>query len=219
MRGSKNGNGATAVADPPKTGTITVGFHEIDRRKMELRVVGTSPLIIHKFSEKARKAIEDKQQKKAKGAKEARDPRSEYLACFYMLGGTKPETKGARYGFPAAGFKGASVDACTFIDGMTKVSARGAFHVIADEGLVEIEALEPPRMREDTVRVGMGTLDLRYRPEFPRWAATLVIEYNHAAISPEQIVNLFNVAGFAVGVGDWRPQRDGMNGMFEVGVV
>jgi hypothetical protein len=29
-------------------------------------------------------------------------------------------------------------------------------------------------------------------------------------------VNLFNVAGFAVGVGEWRPERDGSNGMFHV---
>jgi len=27
---------------------------------------------------------------------------------------------------------------------------------------------------------------------------------------------LFNVAGFAIGVGDWRPQKDGSNGMFRV---
>ena len=71
-------------------------------------------------------------------------------------------------------------------------------------------------MRTDAVRIGMGTLDLRYRPEFQEWSVALRIRYNAAAISPEQIVNLYNVAGFAVGIAEWRPERDGSNGMFEV---
>jgi hypothetical protein len=29
-------------------------------------------------------------------------------------------------------------------------------------------------------------------------------------------VNLFNTAGFAIGVGEWRPQRDGSYGMFHI---
>jgi hypothetical protein len=32
----------------------------------------------------------------------------------------------------------------------------------------------------------------------------------------EQIVNLFNIGGFACGVGEWRPGKDGSNGMFHV---
>lgn len=32
----------------------------------------------------------------------------------------------------------------------------------------------------------------------------------------EQIVNLFNVAGFACGVGEWRPSKDGSFGTFHV---
>lgn len=198
-------------------GAVIVDLPKIDVRSFSVTLNGLSPLIVHKFSEKSRKEIEDKQQKKAKGAKEVRVPRNEYLASFYMLEGTTPETPDAVYGVPASAFKNAAVDACTFVDGMTKVEARGAFHVIADEGpLVKITDHSAPTMREDTVRIGMGTLDLRYRPEFAEWSVTLGIRYNHAAISPDQIVNLFNLAGFSIGIGEWRPQRDGMNGMFEV---
>jgi hypothetical protein len=73
-----------------------------------------------------------------------------------------------------------------------------------------------PDMREDMVRIGMGTADLRYRGEFKTWATTLHIRYNARAMSMEQIVNLFNIGGFACGVGEWRPGRDGSNGMFHV---
>jgi hypothetical protein len=73
-----------------------------------------------------------------------------------------------------------------------------------------------PAMREDMVRVGMGTADLRYRGEFADWHAKLLVRYNANVLSESQILNIINVAGFAVGVGEWRPEKDGMNGMFHV---
>jgi hypothetical protein len=209
-----NGNGRLEI--PAQQHDVNVQLKPIDVRIFNLRLEGTSPLIVHKFSEKSKKAIEDKQQKKAKEAKSAREPKAEYLASFYVMPGSTAGADDARYGFPAAGFKNAAVDACSFIDGVTKVQARGSFHVIgAEAGLIEIKHAGVA-MREDTVRIGMGALDLRYRPEFSDWKCELAIHYNAAVITPEQIVNLFNVAGFAIGVGEWRPQRDGSNGMFRV---
>ena len=40
--------------------------------------------------------------------------------------------------------------------------------------------------------------------------------YTFSTLSPEQMLNLFETAGFAVGVGEWRPERDGRNGLFHV---
>lgn len=195
-----------------------VTLHKIDIKEFKLKIRGTSPLIVHKFSEKARKMIEDKQQKKAKAAKEARDPKAEYLACFYMVKG-KPETKGCVYGVPAAAFKQSAVAACSFIDGITKVTARGAFFVGEDAGgLIAIKSRSGPKMREDTISLsGIGhNLDLRYRPEFTDWAVEFPVRYNASVITPEQIINLFNNAGFSVGICEWRPQKNGQYGMFEV---
>jgi hypothetical protein len=53
-----------------------------------------------------------------------------------------------------------------------------------------------PRMREDMVRVGMGTADIRYRPEFPVWRIPRD-QVQRVVISAEQIANLINTAGFA----------------------
>lgn len=91
-------------------------------------------------------------------------------------------------------------------------AARGAFHIQGE--LVEI--VGEPKPREDMVRVGMGTADIRYRAEFSPWKVRLSLSYNAGALSPEQIVNLFNIAGFGVGVGEWRPEKDGSYGRFHV---
>lgn len=189
---------------------------------MKLTLVGESPLIVHAWSEKAKKAMRDKQQKKAKGAKEARNPLRDFVDSLYWLS-EKPEEDASekqiekaiasgRFGFPVVAFKASAVDACSQVDGMTKVLARSTFHIDGD--MVEIEG--KPTMREDMVRVGMGAADLRYRGEFKQWQVHMTVKYNSLAISEEQIRNLFSIAGFGVGVGEWRPSKDGQFGRFRV---
>ncbi len=53
---------------------LGVAIPEIKLQTMTLNVIGDSPLIVHAWSEKAKKMILDKQMKKATGAKEAKDP-------------------------------------------------------------------------------------------------------------------------------------------------
>jgi hypothetical protein len=60
----------------------------------------------------------------------------------------------------------------------------------------------------------MGVADIRHRGMFEQWSVTLEIRYNERCMSASEIVNLFNTAGFGVGVGEWRPERDGSWGMF-----
>ena len=172
---------------------------------ISLMLVGDSPLIVHAWSEKAKRQMLDKQMKKAKQGREAKDPEADYEACFY-----RTETGG--YGFPAIGVKAAMVSACRFVD-MKMTEARGAFHIDAEM----VPVIGEPRPREDMVRVGMGTADIRYRPEFPEWRIPLDIKFNASVISTEMVANLLNTAGFAIGIGEWRPERNGSYGRFHVG--
>lgn len=66
------------------------------------------------------------------------------------------------------------------------------------------------------VRVGMGTADIRYRPEFVDWRIPVTLKINASVISPEQVANLLNIAGFGVGIGEWRPEKNGQYGRFHV---
>ena len=188
---------------------VSVGGISIKTFKITLR--GTSPLICHKFSDRMQDAMLAKQMKTAerKVGREAKNPQRDYEESLYVL-------KDGRYGFPISGFKNAAVDACSFMAGMKKTVMRGAFHIIDEhEGMTVIKGT--PHMRKDNVRIGMGTADIRYRGEFPTgWETTFNIRYNANAVSMAQIAQLFNVAGFGVGVGDWRPQKDGSYGQFEV---
>lgn len=189
----------------------TIEIPRIEIGYLEILLIGDSPLIMHKWSEKAKKEMLDKQMKVAKKGREAKDPQKDYEDSIYYL----PESNGTpRYGFPSVAFKNAAVSACRFTEGTKMTVARGAFHVEGE--FVEITNSSPV-MREDMVKIGMGVADIRYRAEFSGWQAKVRVSYNKHALSREQIVNLFNLAGFGVGCGEWRPERDGSFGRFHVG--
>jgi len=206
-------NGKTATKE-----NIVITIPQIEIKHLNLVVVGDSELVVHRWSEKAKKQMLDKQMKKAKQAKTAKDPWMDFCESMYWLDPempTKPTQKDidkAKFGFPSIGFKASAVTACTSIDGMTKVAARQSFHI--DEEFVTIDGV--PRMREDMVKIAMGTSDIRYRGGFTKWSCNLEIKYNSRAISAEQIINMMNVAGFGVGVGEWRPEKNGQFGRFHV---
>lgn len=205
---------ATAASATP----LVISIPKINIQQIDITLVGVSPLISHAWSEKAKKMMLDKQMKKAKTAKEAKDPWRDFCESLYWLTPrpekpTQDDINTAKFGFPVVGIKAAAVGACRFVDGMKMTEARGAFHI--DGEFAHIEG-PPPVMREDMVKIAMGTADLRYRGEFKDWKTTVRVSYNADAISAEQIVNLLNLAGFGVGIGEWRPSTDGGYGRFKV---
>ena len=194
-----------ASATPKATAQPVIDIPPIEIKTYVLRLVGDSPLIVHAWSAKAKQEMLDKQMGKARSKKEPKDPQADYEGAFYRLPNGKP-------GFPTIAFKAAAVNAARQVEGLTMTFLRGAFHTVGE--LVEIEGT--PRIREDMVRVGMGTADIRFRPEWAEWAINLTVRLNTRSLTLEQLIHLFNQAGFSVGVGEWRPEKDGRNGMFHV---
>lgn len=212
-----------------KAAAEVIEIRPIEIKKVTIRIVGDTPLIMHAWSEKAKRMMLEAQMGVAKGKKkEAKNPVDDFIRSMYWLtpmpeDGTmesfeKAIANGARFGFPVTAFKQAAISAAYRMGwAKDKMSMRGAFFIDSDEiGMIEIHS-DTPEMREDMVKVGMGTADIRYRGEFKNWYADLTISYNaNGQYSLENIVNIINAGGYVCGVGEWRPERDGQNGMFHV---
>ena len=212
-----------------KANTEVIEIRPIEIKKVTIRIVGDTPLIMHAWSEKAKRMMLEAQMGVAKGKKkEAKNPVDDFIRSMYWLtpmpeDGTMESfeeaiANGARFGFPVTAFKQAAISAAYRMGwAKDKMSMRGAFFIDSDEnGMIEIHS-DTPEMREDMVKVGMGTADIRYRGEFKNWHADLTISYNaNGQYSLENIVNIINAGGYVCGVGEWRPERDGQNGMFHV---
>lgn len=197
---------------------LEITIPALELKEFYLHLIGDSPLIVHAWSDKAKSMMLDKQMKKASNGREAKDPFMDFCDSLYWISDrpenpTMEDVRSATFGFPSVAFKAAAIDG-GFLAGVTtkKTIGRAAFHIVGE--MVEIDG--KPEMREDMVRIGMGTADIRYRAEFKEWSVTLKIRYNPRAMSMEQIVNLFNFGGFGVGIGEWRPAKDGSYGMFHV---
>lgn len=176
-------------------------------------IVGTSPLIVNRFSEKAKRQMLDAQQGKKK-VKENRDPEADYQSTRYLLDDGSD-------GLPVLAFKAATVGAARFYDkSVTMTGLRqclfmhGEQSKTAGQSLVRI--VGEPVMREDMVRVGMGGCDLRYRAEFPEWSAQLKVTYISSQLSLGSVVSLIDAGGMGVGVGEWRPEKRGDFGTYMV---
>ena len=212
-----------------KAASEVIEIRPIEIKKVTIRIVGDTPMIMHAWSEKAKRMMLEAQMGIAKGKKkEAKNPVDDFIRSMYWLtpmpeDGTMESfeeaiANGARFGFPVTAFKQAAISAAYRMGwAKDKMSMRGAFFIDSDEnGMIEIHS-DTPEMREDMVKVGMGTADIRYRGEFKNWYADLTISYNaNGQYSLENIVNIINAGGYVCGVGEWRPERDGQNGMFHV---
>ena len=212
-----------------KEEAVVLTIPEIKVKTASITIVGDSPLIINKFSEKAKREILDKQMKKAKAIKEAKVPFKDFMESLHWITPMpdidkendeeklkeifeKALKEGAKFGFPATGIKQSAISGL-YRAGLckNKVSLQGAFHIQGE--LVEIQG--DLRMREDYVKIPMGGADIVFRGEFDTgWRANLTLTYDESAISLEQIVQMLNYGGFNVGIGDWRVEKTGNFGMF-----
>ena len=192
---------------------MTIEVPALDIRTIRVRVVGTAPLVMHAWSEKAKRLMQEAQSGKptqgSKKHREPRDPKADYEGAMYL-------TDDGRPGIPARLFKAAMVNTANDV-GQAKTVMRRAFFI---EGNILLIEGDEPTMREDFVRLESGVADLRYRPQWEKWAVTLTIRYNASVISAAHVVNLLRTAGFAAGVGEGRmasPKGIGMGwGSFDV---
>jgi hypothetical protein len=206
---TKNGNGTQVTEE------ATIKLRRLERVTFEIPIQGTAPLIANRWSEKAKEIMLSAQQSSARTKKAPKDPVANFEAARYRF----PD---GRDGFPATAFKAAIVHAGRMFDGITQVALKQMVVVtgeqVGQEQLVPLDFGEVI-MREDTVRNASGVADLRYRPQYAPWSATLKVKTIAGQFDIESLFALVDAAGIG-GVGEWRPtapkSATGTFGTFEV---
>jgi len=218
----------------------TIGIEPLNIGKIDVAIKSLSLLCVHKFDEKSKTQMLEKQMKSAKSkqAKEARCPEQEFLGALYWAEGEPPEgnydeesktwaydpkvvaksLKSGVFGVPITGFKNAMISACRATD-FTMTEMKQLIFVESPEhhDLAIIKSDSPPEMREDMVRLATGTPMVRFRPYWPTWSTTLRITYNANMVSDSQVLNLLNLAGYSVGICEGRPEKSSLGwGRFTV---
>lgn len=191
----------------------------------EMWIVGSTPLIVHAWSQKAKLEMLSKQTKATKPGKEARDPERDFVDSLY-------EMNGEGYGFPATGVKNCILSAAHKDKGVARSSVLQALFInaemvrarpalagaICDMPLVRIHGGKP-EMREDMTKIGSGLnkiANLAYRGQFTFWAMKITGQFNPVVLTAEALSFLVQESGLASGLGEWRNERKGMFGAFHL---
>jgi hypothetical protein len=178
-------------------------------------IEGTAPLVIHRFSEKAKKGMlrtmeEGPTSRKGK-QREPLNTEEVYNAARYV-------SKEGWDGFNASSVRCAMIRACSLV-GYKMVNAKMSVFVLADGR----DATEPeyalvriigkPRKFEAVARVETGQAYVTIRPIYDEWKAKLRIRYDGDQFTIQDVANLLARAGESVGIGEGRPCSKNSAGM------
>lgn len=198
---------AEAAAQP------AIRLKPIEKETIIVPIRGVTPLIMQKWSEKAKNMMREKQSGGAVKPKHGKKvPEDDAEAATYRLPDGTP-------GLPATAFKAALCDAARMFEGVTMTQLKTCIFVegVGPEQLVAITG--DRTIREDTPRNATGVVDLRYRPQFDPWSADISITYPKSVLDIESVLQLVTAAGDG-GVGSWRPSspksKSGSYGRFEI---
>lgn len=184
-----------------KDGVITINPPQTDNATF--CVLGRTPLIINRMSEKAKHdlmGVKSKVSVSERNSTLKHDPPAEFRASVH----TSP-TGPTRLVFPSAAFKGAMATAAIEAGGMAKTSVNRLCYVEGEA----VALFGVPEMFSCIVRTPdiKRTPDVRTRAILREWACFINVRYVKSCISGQALANLLIWAGEIIGVGEFRQEK------------
>lgn len=187
----------------------------VDKGVLEFCVLGTSPLIMNRMSQKVwfeLLAPKGKKNATEKASSLKHDPIKEFRDSPYRM--TDPKAPTLLAILPTA-FKRAMGTAALDTPGAKKAQIGRLVYV---EGEYLPVYGTPKVFMAITRSADMNrTPDVRTRAILPEWACRLRVTFTKPILREQSITNLLAAAGFQSGVGDWRQEKgSGSYGSFEL---
>lgn len=192
-----------------------ISILEVQKGLMEFCILGCSPLIMNRMSQKVWfELLAPKGRKTAseKASTAKHDPIAEYRASVYRMPKDSDPTVLAI--LPTA-FKRAMGTAALDMPGAKRTQIGRLVYVHGE--LVPVYGTPKVFMAVTRSADMNKTPDVRTRAIIPEWACKLKIEFTKPIIREQSIANLLAAAGFQSGVGDWRQEKgSGAYGAFKL---
>ena len=204
------------MAMKPKTSDAPTEIEilSISQGEIQFAVVGVTPILFNRMSEKAkRELLLPKGRKSAaeKAVSMKHDPIQEFRDSVYRNYGSE-ETLLA---FPAPGFKGAMSTAALRLPGATKTEI-GQLSWVPTQ---RIAIYGIPKLHMGVVRSAdmNKTPDIRTRAIVDKWAAIVTVRFVQPNLTGKAVANLMAAAGIISGIGDFRQEKlKGSHGQFRL---
>jgi hypothetical protein len=173
-----------------------------------IRIRGTAPLVMNKFSNRIKDQIRRAQEAGSTGKKGVKKEPKDFKQCYEEAMHKSPE---GWQGIPATAFRCALISACRLV-GFAMTRAKLSLFILADgfdaddaSPLVKI-LKGKPRMHIGSVRLETGVIDLRPRPLWDAgWEADVRVQFDADQFTLKDVMNLMCRAGMQVGICEGRP--------------
>lgn len=188
---------------------------EVTKGQMDFCVLGTSPLILNRMSQKVWfELLAPKGRKTAaeKASNLKHDPIKEFRDSVYRMEDPNAPTVLA---FMPSAFKKAIGTAALDMPGAKKAQIGRLVYVQGEM----LPIFGVPRLVMSITRSAdmNRTPDVRTRAILPEWACRLSIVFTKPILREQSIANLLAAAGFQSGIGDWRQEKgSGSYGSFKL---
>lgn len=205
-------NGLKAALAAPSKVEVTIKAPSF--KTVQFKITGTAPLVVHKFSQKARHQIMQTQMEgqkaRSKKVRKAKDFDEVYKEAFHVA-------EDGWYGVPASSFRSAMVSACRIV-GYKMTLAKLALFIEhdgfdADEGTPLVRIHGTPRKHEACARNDNGSIDIRVRPMWREWTMNVRVRFDSDLLAVEDVTNLLARAGIQVGICEGRPDSKNSTGV------
>lgn len=202
-----------AIAKSTRTPDTISEFLKVSTGALDLHIVGTSPIILNRMSQKAMHELLMPKGRKStieKATSLKHIPVDEYRASAYTV-----PSGPTLLAVLSTAFKGALRSAALDMPGAKKAQI-GRLTYIEGE---YVGVFGVPKLFMSVVRSAdmNRTPDIRSRAIVPEWACKVRVTHVTPLIQGQAIVNLMAAAGLTIGVGDWRPEKgSGSYGQFRI---
>jgi len=195
------------------TKSVEIETIQIRQGVLKCYVLGTTPLILNRPSQKVREGLLLPPKRKNRNEKETtlkHDPLEEYRASPYTLADGP-----SLLAMPVTAFKSAMRSAAIDMPGASKAEIgrltylEGEYAPIYGVPLMSMMMVRSADMNR--------TPDIRTRAIVPAWATRLCVRFTMPMLTDRVVANLLAAAGLIRGVGDFRPEKGAGNfGQFEL---
>jgi hypothetical protein len=179
------------------------------------KIIGTAPLVMHRFSAKIKRQMLEKMQtgKAASNKKDrpAKDSDQSFNEARYI-------SKEGWDGFHAGSVRNAMISACRLVS-MKMTLAKMSIFVEQDGWDAEEPQIPLIRIfgkairQDDMARVETGQPYVTIRAAYHDWSAVVKIRWDADQFTIEDVTNLLSRVGMQVGIGEGRPDSKNSCGM------
>lgn len=203
-----------AVSKVLENKTVTIPAPNLKIAKFH--IVGTAPLVVHRFSHKVKRQMLAKME--AGSTNNSKKPKRESVNLEDSYNEARYISKEGWDGFNASAIRNAMISACRLV-GYKMTLAKMSIFCIQDgwdakEPEIPLVCIQGrPRRLESRANVETGQAYITIRPCYDEWEADITLRYDADQFSLQDIANLLQRVGVQVGLCEGRPDSKNSAGM------